>query len=1231
MNYKDVRKKAVKVKRKTVRLFQTPPKLKFYFGWHYKHSSVKPNRILFESFHGKNISDSPLAVLEELIKSGEHEKYDIYFSTDDVSRDLPFVRANGLPVKLVDVNSRRYTEILATSKYLLNNSSFPAYFIRKPEQVYVQTWHGTPLKTLGKRMRLGMESMTNVQHNFIQASHLTFPNEFTRHVIMRDYNLEDMFTGTVAMVGYPRNSVFMQGENQEIRRVCGLEGFQTFAYMPTWRGTSNHAVSVTGYKKRVESYFKVIDANLRDDQKLFVNFHSMVASQISLGDYKHIFPFPETVGNYDFLAQVDALITDYSSVFFDFALTGKPIVLFAYDLEDYIGDRGFYFSIDELPFPIVYDVDALADGLRSGAFFEEAPGLDAFREKFLKHDSPDNARRVLDLLLERPTPDVDKVSYEANKEREWRVFDPEQRQTIADLGSIFDMSDPARDIVLLPRAKFNMQSSAFVHDAYRDDRNYLFFTRTTPRTFAEAALSRVSSNVRETLHERERLRALGELNISEEIVGYCVVERGRSYSESMSVDLAATVVVGDGYFAFHLADVPGALDKVFVARGREIIWTRSLTTDEVEGRFALIEAADLVKDFDLGLKRNERCNLGVSFISAEDGAVRVGVPVLGAAHPERIAARARFHRSVIVNLDNLDLKALQEDSRFEYSLLGRSQGRNISLTPYFRQTGKLALFVNYQGEAARDYVKPIAKRVVVRDGKPIRVISKVDAGAGKIVGARIVNREESIGMSYEIPCSVETRGRHDRVSICFDPDDYRLDGVYWDLVLEYDGGDGYLSSVYVLAGRAFRTMVNLVNTQRSLDDGNILFPYSAKGRKLAFTHRPPTKSDAQMTKVKELAAFAAFAILHPYWKRKRMWLVYEKFCSLAQDNAFRFFEYCMTEADPEARKFVYYVIDKDSPDYANVAQYEPNVIDFMSFRHMLYCMVAKIYVASDSKPHLYQWRPKPSVIRRRISKHKIFFLQHGVTALKRVDKLFGMKGSSPMTYFLTTSPREQEIVVDNFGYTPEKAPVLGFSRWDSLIDASDCDRPVILLMPTWRSWLEEQSDDFFLSSDYYRAYSSLVQNESLQRLLRERNARIKFFIHPKLNEHLRHFESESSNVEFVEMGTRPLSDLIMECSMLVTDYSSVCWDVLFMGKPVVFYQFDQKRYIDDIGAYIDLETELPGPLCKTEEECVEAVLSCAEDGFVLSGGAKEKAEEFLPLVDRHNRARTYHFLIDEGF
>ena len=126
------------VKNNVRRVVTKAPKMKFFFGYYYKHCDVVENRILFESFHGSTVSDSPLFMLKELLSRPEAGDFEIYYSTNtvDINVHREFLKANNMEqVKLIPVSAYKYNKILATSKYLVNNSSFPVYFIKKEEQV----------------------------------------------------------------------------------------------------------------------------------------------------------------------------------------------------------------------------------------------------------------------------------------------------------------------------------------------------------------------------------------------------------------------------------------------------------------------------------------------------------------------------------------------------------------------------------------------------------------------------------------------------------------------------------------------------------------------------------------------------------------------------------------------------------------------------------------------------------------------------------------------------------------------------------------------------------------------------------------------------------------------------------------------------------------------------------------------------------------------------------------
>jgi len=298
---------------------------------------------------------------------------------------------------------------------------------------------------------------------------------------------------------------------------------------------------------------------------------------------------------------------------------------------------------------------------------------------------------------------------------------------------------------------------------------------------------------------------------------------------------------------------------------------------------------------------------------------------------------------------------------------------------------------------------------------------------------------------------------------------------------------------------------------------------------------------------------------------------------------------------------------------------------------MLYALAAKVYVASDSKKHLYYWQCRPNFIANRIGKKDILFLQHGVTALKKDDNLFGKKGSSPMTYYVTTSMFEQKIIIDNFGYSYKNAPVLGFCRWDVLESKVDPDNKIILCMPTWRVWLEDVSHDDFINSDYYIQYSNLMRSERLNKLLNENDLHLIFYIHPKFAEYLDDFKIENDRIRLVPFGSEPLNEIMMKCSLLITDYSSVCWDVYYQKKPVIFFQFDYDKYMTEHGSYIDMENELFGERYIEYDGVLDGIKESAKEGFKLNKNAEEKYDYYFEYNDNRNSERTYSFLEERHY
>lgn len=236
-----------------------------------------------------------------------------------------------------------------------------------------------------------------------------------------------------------------------------------------------------------------------------------------------------------------------------------------------------------------------------------------------------------------------------------------------------------------------------------------------------------------------------------------------------------------------------------------------------------------------------------------------------------------------------------------------------------------------------------------------------------------------------------------------------------------------------------------------------------------------------------------------------------------------------------------------------------------------------------------------------------------------------------MTHFAVTSKFEQDIVTKNFGYAQENVPILGFCRWDVLENRASETEKKILIMPTWRSWLEEQGNEVFVNSQYCKCYRSLLENKELENFLKKHKVKLVFHIHPKMREYLNAFQEKNERVELIPHGSRQLNELIMECSMLITDYSSVSWDVYYLGKPVIFYQFDYELYMKAHGSYIDMEKELFGDRCLTEKELAEKIKEYVRNDFAEKERYGAMRKERFAYTDKNNCRRTLDYLKSKGY
>ncbi|MCR6656978.1 MAG: CDP-glycerol glycerophosphotransferase family protein [Opitutus sp.] len=325
---------------------------------------IRDNVILYESYLGRSINCNPYSIFLHLLQDSKYRNY-LHVWSVIKGTPIPSELLRMPNVVFVARESDLYLRYLATAKWLINNTTFPYYFIRRPEQRYLNTWHGTPLKAMGKDMSSSTEFMVhaNSARNFLHATHLLSPNEHTTRVLIDRYDLVGAFTGRVAQTGYPRidTTLRMTAERKRLlRRKLELdENTPVVLYAPTWRGTASRPL--TNVERIQADCSRLATAPC---QFIFRGHHfEEQALKNSLDGVKVA---PPEIDTYELLAIVDVLITDYSSIFFDFLATRRPIIHYVYDLEEYQQKRGkFYLSPAELPGVVAHDIDDLMARLPS--------------------------------------------------------------------------------------------------------------------------------------------------------------------------------------------------------------------------------------------------------------------------------------------------------------------------------------------------------------------------------------------------------------------------------------------------------------------------------------------------------------------------------------------------------------------------------------------------------------------------------------------------------------------------------------------------------------------------------------------------------------------------------------------------------------------------------------------------------------------------------------------------
>ena len=404
----DICKKNV-VFRKMIRFFRLFFKKLNYLKYKLKYK-VDDKTIFFEVYDGRNYTCSPKAIYEKMLTMKEFKDFKFIWafndpSKHDVMKDKRLV--------IVKTNTKDYYKYISSSKYWIVNSIMDECITKKKGQVYVQCWHGTPLKRLRYDIEVNGAVLNTIEEirkrndrDAVKFDYFISPSKYCTEKFTSAFNLIALGKKNIIIEeGYPRNDSLFNKNKKDIDKIKEKLGIpkdkKVICYLPTFR--DNQHTSGVGYTYNLAIDFDSLKKRFGKDYVILFKPHYFIANKIDLSKYKN---FVYNVANYDEINDIylasDLLITDYSSVFFDYANLNRPVMFYMYDFDDYKNNlRDFYISLDELPGPIGKTQKELEDCIvnidKSISKYKKT--YDKFNDKYNYLDDGNASERVIRVIF----------------------------------------------------------------------------------------------------------------------------------------------------------------------------------------------------------------------------------------------------------------------------------------------------------------------------------------------------------------------------------------------------------------------------------------------------------------------------------------------------------------------------------------------------------------------------------------------------------------------------------------------------------------------------------------------------------------------------------------------------------------------------------------------------------------------------------------------------------------
>ncbi|TGD34752.1 CDP-glycerol glycerophosphotransferase family protein [Leuconostoc mesenteroides] len=404
----------------------------------------------------------------------------------------------------------------------------------------------------------------------------------------------------------------------------------------------------------------------------------------------------------------------------------------------------------------------------------------------------------------------------------------------------------------------------------------------------------------------------------------------------------------------------------------------------------------------------------------------------------------------------------------------------------------------------------------------------------------------------------------------------------------------------------------------NLSHKKVIYPSLNTSMKFGIIQRQITKFEEKNFLTKAKLMYLTVLPFLPFINQINIWLFFEKNAVSAHENAFIVYKQ-MRKKFP--RRKVFYVITDGAKEKVDLN--DDHILILGTKKYYCILFLSRVLLSSDTRYHvLGDSQFHRSLLVQKTSKKVHIFLQHGMNGIKKVPMFHN--GHGQIDYLVAASEWESELFQNQWHYSKKKIIVSGLPRWDMLennVPKLLSQKTVkILIMPTWRDQFVNMSNNDFLQTDFVLSYQDMFSNSEFIDMLHKFKAEVIFVLHPKMKQ----FEQILEKLFSVQVrDIDQVNEFLSDSAILITDYSSIAWDMAYINKPVIYFQYDQENFKRKYGSYLTIN-ELPGYVSTDIDDVVSLIYTVLSSNRRLES---QDSEKFFTWHDKNNTSRLITKLV----